>query len=132
MAKWICAFCLIANPIFVISCQVFFFEFWDLPLDIGIVVVLIVSGQKLKRLAPYARQWVTYGLYASLAIDAFEFWASMFITTKHGTGSESVLVFIALLFALLLVTAYFIFRIVAIAWLHRHGHELPVDKGAFQ
>lgn len=132
MANWICIYCLAVNPVIMIFFLVFFTSsiasLWSLPLDIAITVVLILSGLKLKRLQASARQWVTGGLYASLAIDAFELWSGMFIDTGNTAGETSGGMVVVILLAVFIAIALVAFRIVALVWLHRHGNELPLDK----
>jgi hypothetical protein len=136
VANWICVYFLAVNPAFLILWLILTLPFgppsnW-LQIDTAIGVVLIISGLKLKRLQASARQWVTWGLYASLAITAYEVCSAMFGSTGDAEGDISGGLVAIFLLVLVLEIADVAFRIVALVWLHRHGHELPVDESGCQ
>jgi hypothetical protein len=152
MANLICIYCLGVSPALTILSLPWTFSdassvgsaspafaltlLWDLvafAIDTTVTVILFLSGLKLKRLQASARRWVTLALYGSLGSATVLVVGSMFVwaiaaaigpqasTSNDFTAGEVLLISLALI--------VLVFEIVAVVWLHRHGHELPLDKG---
>lgn len=154
MANWICIYCLGVSPAMTIIALPWTFSeassvgsaspafllaiLWDLAtfvIDVASAIVLFLGGLKLKRLSPNARWWAIMSFYVSLGSKAIVLLGSLFVwaveaAVAPGASSSDLTTGGAFLglFAILLVLAVLVFEIVALVWLHRHGHELPLDQ----
>ncbi len=105
--------------------------------DIAITAILFSSGLKLKRLQALARRWALCALYAATGTELFLLLGGIFVSLvtaavspvvaeSNDVGNNDLLL---ALFILSLAIACFVFQIVAIVWLHRHGDQIPVENG---
>jgi hypothetical protein len=154
MANWICIYCLGVVPSLTIISLPWTFSgassvgsaspafglaiLWDLAtlvIDVASAIVLFLGGLKLKRLTPKARWWAIMSFYVSLGSKAIVLLGSLFVwaveaaVTSGASSSDPTTgeAFLGL-FAILLLLAVLVFEVVALVWLHRHAHELPLDQ----
>lgn len=101
------------------------------PVSLAIAILLFVAGRRLVNLQASALRLLTIGLWADIIFSVVDLLIGLTLGAVFDDGLDgndpSVIFVVVWLMILALAFAAFVFEIVTLVWLGRHGASLPLD-----